>query len=120
MVRYITYKEGKMYLTEDENKLIEKFKRNLEALLGADKVKLILFGSRARGDSDRNSDIDIAIIVKNLTREQKNLILEETADFEFENIMPLSTLILSEEEFKFLKKRERAIAYEIENEGIRL
>ena len=109
-----------MYLTEDEKKLIEKFKNNIEALLGKDKVKLILFGSKARGDFDRHSDIDIAIIVKKLTRKEKNLILEEIADFEFENIMPLPTLILSEKEFKFLKKRERAIAYEIENEGIRL
>lgn len=109
-----------MHLTKDEKKLIEKFKSNIEALLGKDKVKLILFGSKARGDFDRHSDIDIAIIVKKLTRKQKNLILEEIADFEFENIMPLSTLILSEKEFKFLKKRERAIAYEIENEGIRL
>lgn len=109
-----------MYLKADENKLIKKLKCNLEELLGADNVKLILFGSKARGDSDRQSDTDIAIIVKGLTRKQKNLILEEIADFEFENIMPLSTLILSEKEFKILKKRERAIAYDIENEGIRL
>lgn len=70
--------------------------------------------------SNRRSDIDIAIIVKNLTRKQKNQILEEVADFEFENIMPLSTVILSEEEFEHLKKRERAIAHDIENKGIRL
>ncbi len=107
-----------MYLTEDEKKLTKKFKRNIEALLGEDKVKLILFGSKARGDFDRHSDIDIAIIVKKLTKKEKNLILEEIADFEFENIMPLSTLILSEKEFSLLKKRERAIAYEIETEGI--
>lgn len=109
-----------MHLTEDEKKFIGKFKNKIEALMGADKVKLFLFGSKARGDADRHSDIDIAIIVKNLTRKQKNLILEEVADFEFENIMPLSTLILSEEEFKLLKKRERAIAHDIENKGIKL
>jgi predicted nucleotidyltransferase len=109
-----------MYLNEEEKELLGQFKSKIEALLGAEKVKLILFGSKARGDSDRHSDIDIAIIVKKLARKQKNLILEKIADFEFENIMPLSTLILSEEEFKLLKKRERAIAYEIENEGIKL
>ncbi len=109
-----------MYLTEEEKKYIEKFKNKIEASMGADRVKLFLFGSKARGDADRHSDIDIAIIVKNLTRKQKNLILEEVADFEFENIMPLSTLILSEEEFKLLKKRERAIARDIESKGIRL
>jgi predicted nucleotidyltransferase len=109
-----------MSLTKDEKKLIEKFKSVIEALVGADNVRLYLFGSKARGDSDRHSDIDIAIIVKDLTREQKNLILEDIAAFEFENIMPLSTLILSEEDLEFLKERERAIAYRIENEGIRL
>ncbi len=120
MVRYIKWKEGNMYLTEDEKRHIGKFKNKVEALLGTDNVRLFLFGSKARGDSDRHSDIDIAIIVKNLTRKQKDLILEEVADFEFENIMPLSTLILSKEEFELLKKRERAIAYEIENEGFKL
>lgn len=109
-----------MNLTKDEKKLIGKLKRKIEALIGTDKVKMFLFGSQARGDADRHSDIDIAIIVKNLTRKQKNLILEEVADFEFENIMPLSTLVLSEGDFKLLKKRERAIADDIENKGIRL
>ncbi len=109
-----------MNLNDAEKKLIEKFKSIIEALVGADNVRLYLFGSKARGDSDRHSDIDIAIIIKGLTREQKNLILEDIAAFEFENIMSLSTLILSEEDLEFLKERERAIAYKIENEGIRL
>jgi len=109
-----------MHVTENEKKLIEKFKNKMEAFVGSDKVKLFLFGSKARGDADHHSDIDIAIIVKNLTRKQKNQILEEVADFEFENILPLSTLILSEEEFERLKRRERAIALDIENKGIRL
>ncbi len=76
-----------MNLNDAEKKLIEKFKSIIEALVGADNVRLYLFGSKARGDSDRHSDIDIAIIIKGLTREQKNLILEDIAAFEFENIM---------------------------------
>jgi len=109
-----------MHLTPEEKKLITKLKHNLEELFSADKVRLILFGSRARGDFDRYSDIDIAVIVKGLTKKQKNLILEEVAGFEIENIMPLSTFILSERDFETLKKRERAIANDIETEGIQL
>ena len=109
-----------MNLSHDEKKLIKKLKINLENLLGPVKVKLILFGSKATGGYDRYSDTDIAIIVKGLTKKQKNRILEEVAAFEIENIMPLSTLILSEKDLEFLKKRERAIAFHIENDGVPL
>jgi len=43
---------------------------------------------------------------KKLTRRQKNLILEEIADFEFENIMSLSKVILSEGDFRLFKKEK--------------
>lgn len=113
-------KEGQMNLIPDEMKLIKELKRTLEELIGLDKIRLILFGSKATGGYDRYSDTDIAIIVKGLTIKQKNRILEEIAAFEIENIMPLSTLILSEKDLEFLKTRERAIAFHIENEGIPL
>jgi predicted nucleotidyltransferase len=34
-------------------------------------VQIILFGSYARGDNGKNSDIDILIVMKNLENERK-------------------------------------------------
>ena len=103
-----------------EKKVLEELKRNLTGLLGDRLRKLVLYGSRARGDYDEESDIDIAIVVRGLTRELKNRILDMVADIEMEHLTPLSTLVLSEEDFELLKRRERRIALDIEREGIPL
>ena len=103
-----------------EKKVLEELKLKLTELLGDRLRKLVLYGSRARGDYDEESDIDIAIIVRGLTRELKNQMLDLVADIEMENLTPLSTLVLSEEDFELLKRRERRIALDIEREGISL
>ncbi len=103
-----------------EKKVLAQLKDGLAAILGDSLLAVRLYGSRARGDFDGRSDIDIAVIVRGLTRQTRNRILEKTAEIELENLMPLSVLVLSEEEFENLKKRERRIALDIEREGIPL
>ena len=66
------------------------------------------------------SDIDVAIIIRGLTRELKHQILDRVAEVELNHLMPVSALLFSEEEFNRLKKRERRIALDIEGEGIPL
>lgn len=46
------------------NDEIQDLKESLGNLLGDRMFKMILFGSRARGDYDDDSDIDLAIIVR--------------------------------------------------------
>jgi predicted nucleotidyltransferase len=48
----------------------------LDTLRGED-VMIILFGSRARGDFDRRSDIDIGIIPKKKYDQKKLILLKE-------------------------------------------
>jgi uncharacterized protein len=102
-----------------ENAALKELKDTLKNFLG-DRMKLILYGSRARGDYDHESDIDIAIIVPGLTRDLKNQIFSIIADVELKYLSPLSTLILSENDFELLKNRERRLALDIEREGIPL
>ena len=83
-------------------------------------LRMILFGSIARGDYTDESDIDVAIIIRGLTLELKHKILDRVAEVELNHLMPVSALLLSEEEFIRLKKRERRIALDIEREGVLL
>lgn len=108
------------YLSDKEKKILLTLKERLVELFGESIKKIVLFGSKARGDYDENSDIDLAIIVSDLNKEKKDKILKEIINLEIEYNIPLSTLILSEEDFKLLKERERRIAYDIEKEGIEL
>ncbi|MDH4268549.1 MAG: nucleotidyltransferase domain-containing protein [Deltaproteobacteria bacterium] len=103
----------------DESRALRELKDSLKEFLG-DRIRLVLYGSRARGDYVNESDIDIAVIVRNLNRELKNQILDKIADVELKYLTPLSTLVLSEDDFTSLKNRERRIAMDIEKEGIPL
>lgn len=108
-------------MIEDERKKeLEELKKNLENLLGPQAFKMVLFGSRARGDYGEESDVDVAILVRGLTREMKRRILDKVAEIELEYLLPISVLVFSQDEFEHLKKRERRIALDIEREGVPL
>jgi predicted nucleotidyltransferase len=100
--------------------ILQELKRSLQSFLGDQLANVVLFGSMARGNYHDESDIDVAVIVRELTRRLKSQILDEVANLELKHHMPLSVLVLSEEEFNRLKKRERRIALDIEREGIPL
>jgi predicted nucleotidyltransferase len=104
----------------ETDKVLKELKHGMENQLGDRLVKMVVFGSRARGDFGAESDTDIAIIVRELSRELKYQILDTVADIEMEFVIPLSVVVFSESEFERLKKRERRIALDIEKEGIPL
>ena len=95
-------------------------KKAIQEIAGKRLIKMVLYGSRARGDYSDGSDNDIAIIIRGLSPEMKRMMFDKIADIELEYLRYLSTLILSEDDFELLKKRERRIAGDIEREGIPL
>lgn len=95
-------------------------KERLTGFLGDSLVKLALYGSRARGDHDPDSDVDVAVIVRGLDRDLKKRIYEMVAEIEVDRLVALSTLVLSESDYQSLLARERRTALDIEEEGIPL
>ena len=109
-----------MKMEDIREKELTELKRNLENLLAPDAFRMVLFGSRARGDHSQESDVDVAVIVHGLTRETKHQILDKIAEIELKYLLPISGLVLSEHDFEHLKERERRIAIDIEREGVPL
>ena len=107
-------------IEKQREKQLKELKVNLENLLAPQAFRMILFGSRARGDYLDDSDVDVAILVHGLTREIKKRIFERVAEIELAYLLPIAVLVFSEEEFEHLKKRERRIAVDIDSEGIPL
>ena len=99
---------------------LRELKESLGSFLGDRLLRMVLFGSMAKGDYNDESDADVAIIIRGLTRELKNKVLDKVAEVELNHLMPISALIFSEDEFNRLKKRERRIALDIEREGVLL
>jgi predicted nucleotidyltransferase len=107
-------------VTQDIAGILKEMKEELQLLLGDNFSKMVLFGSRARGDWEEESDTDIALIVKDVTNQTRNSIYEKVAEIELKYDFPVSLLIVPESSFNRLKERERRIALDIEKEGIEL
>ncbi len=107
-------------LSQSETEALEELKLTLQGFLGEELKDLILFGSKARGEAEPESDIDVAILVETLTRERKRQIFDLVAEIELKYLVVISSLVLSVEEFGHLKSREKRIALDIESEGIPL
>jgi len=58
---------------ESVGEILKKFKEELRRILGDKFVKLILFGSFARGDYKFGSDIDVLLVVKEEPTEEEEL-----------------------------------------------
>ncbi|WP_338923749.1 nucleotidyltransferase domain-containing protein (plasmid) [Pseudomonas silesiensis] len=88
---------------QDVTATINEFKSRIEVELELEKV--VLFGSRARGDNDIDSDIDIAVIVSNppASHEEKRLLskklLKVTFDIELKTGLVINPIILGAAEF---------------------
>jgi predicted nucleotidyltransferase len=107
-------------LTEEEKKAVAEIKEEILALVGDRLRGFYLFGSKARGDYDPESDVDLAILVDGLDRKTKERIIDIVADKEIKFLVVISSLVLSWQDFSDLKERERRIALDIESEGIPL
>jgi hypothetical protein len=77
-----------------------------------------LFGSWARGEADEDSDVDVAVVVQGLTRDEWRVAVADAVEVELESGVTLSPFVVSGEHFDLLRSRERKIAADIEEQGI--
>jgi uncharacterized protein len=82
----------------NRQELIDRVK---EAVRSVDpSARMILFGSRARGDNRKISDWDFLILIsKEADEEIKNQILDRLIDVELEAEQVISTLIFSQDQW---------------------
>lgn len=69
-----------------EDPILVRFRTALEEIFGDRIERLVLFGSRARGDAQADSDYDVAIFLRDLTNRRQ----------EFRRLVPLVTDIVEE------------------------
>lgn len=106
------------HLTGDEKKAVAEIRERVNGLVGSRLKGLYVFGSKARGDYDAESDVDLAILVDDLDNPMKRRIIDIVVEVETRYIVVISSLVLSWKEFSHLLDRERRLALDIEKEGI--
>ncbi len=100
----------------EKNSEIEKFVERLREKIRVKKV--IIFGSRARGDNLENSDVDLIII----SRDFEGVPFYERIDkliLLWESPLDLEALCYTSEEFE-LKKKEIGVVQQAVKEGVEI
>jgi predicted nucleotidyltransferase len=105
-----------MRLTPLETQVLELFEQRLCARLGPRLGRLILFGSRARGEGHEESDLDVLVLVSDLAPGEKQAILDVSFDLELEHGLALSPLVRDAQAFRADTPLGRAI----ERDGVTL
>ena len=79
-----------------------------------------VFGSRARGDEDEYSDLDIFIEVDSLDKELKDKMLDIIWEVGLEHLIIISPLIFTRDEIENSALRSSEIVRNISEEGVRI
>jgi predicted nucleotidyltransferase len=83
-------------------------------------LDLRVFGSRARGNSDEYSDMDVFVLVETLNKDLKHKIRDIVWEVGFENFLVISPLIFTKDEIENTALRSSQIVRNIKEDGIRI
>jgi len=100
-------------------KLLAELRRRLEALYGPRLLRLMLYGSQARGDAEPGSDIDVLVVLAGPVRpgEEIRRIGDITAGMSLENNVVISCTFISAERFE---REESPLMINVRREGVPL
>ena len=93
-------------IPKDIKNIIEDFTNKVSTLLGSHLRKIILYGSYARGDFNKDSDIDIMILTDlkdNEIVEYRSKVIEIVYDIEYDNDfdITISPLVKNIDKFNY-------------------
>ncbi len=104
------------HLSEKEAIAIQEFKQKVKSRFSL--VALKLFGSKARGDYNKYSDIDVLLVMKNPSSKEELEIHAIAVDILLKYEIDLSVKIFSEKEYKKLNSIPTIFMRFIQKEGV--
>jgi len=111
------------HLTPNERVALMTLVDRLHQRYGEDLLRVVLFGSKARGDFDDESDLDVLIVVRmpddNYWRHW-NEIVTTTYDLELAYSVVFSFIIKDEPEYALMRQWNLLLNRNIEQDGIEL
>ena len=81
-------------LTSNEQQALKKFVETLQNTIPHQIETLVLFGSKARGDSRQDSDVDVLVILRQEDRQLRRTLLKQAARLSLEYDTLLSPRVI--------------------------
>jgi hypothetical protein len=122
-VREETLAERLPYLTPDERAGLVALVDRLRQRYGDDLLRVVLFGSKARGDFDDESDLDVLVVVRMSDDDYWrywNEIVDVAWGIELAYSIVTSLVIKSEHDYATMREHQLLLARNIERDGVEL
>lgn len=104
-------------MNHTDKAILEKFRALLVKRVGVHKI--ILFGSRARGDAQADSDMDLLVILHDApTEEIEDYILDCAWEAGIDHSVVLVPIVYSREEWEKGPEQSSLLALAVQREGI--
>ena len=97
---------------------VSEFKKRVSAALGHNLVEMKLYGSYARGDFTKDSDIDILVTVRNFNPEDEKKIWSEALEINLDYDVFITAIVMADSEFHSEKWRVLPFIKNVEREGM--
>lgn len=107
-------------ITKREKEALRLFKRGLRREFPGEVRSLVLFGSKARGDASKYSDVDVLVVLRRGGWRVRQKVYGVATDVLLEKGVDLSPKVFGRTEYKKLRSWGEPLLLNIEREGIRL
>ena len=110
-----------MKLKPNERAALAELKRRLRERFGERLLRFVLFGSRARGEGNEESDLDVLLVIRGYDRVADDDAVHRIAfDIDMRHGVFAQTIEYSETEYQDRMERELPLLASIERDGVSL
>lgn len=107
-----------MELSVSEKHIVEEFKRQAEQRFPGELIRVVLFGSKVRGDATRESDVDVLVVIHSEGWRLGDEIRSLGYALELEHGVVLSIQVMSERHYEELRLFGSQFFKAVEREGV--
>jgi predicted nucleotidyltransferase len=107
-----------MGLTTADKSVLKRFKASLEQTLGNELVELRLFGSKARGDDQPDSDMDVLVTVASDDWRIRDTVYDAATDILLQMDVCISPKVISKNRFERLRKEATSFIHNVCKDAI--
>ena len=107
-------------LTQKENQAVYQFIQSLAKNLGEQVTAMTLFGSKARGDSTADSDIDLLILTKSENRNLRRQVRSVSSSIGIDHDILINTIVISSDRWAQMTRERFSLCRNVERDGIAL